>query len=97
MIEVELTDRTPLDAAERRLWQAVLLLALADATAPRTARTGFDRREARDWLDAAGPHFALVCDLAGLDPARARTHWRRLRRTTIPLRVFRAAHRKPDR
>ena len=64
--------------AAQRLWQRVVLQVLRDAIASRSLddiETFYARRDAIDWLDAAGPDFRCVCSLAGFDPEMVRDWW----------------------
>ncbi len=55
-------------SSEQSLWRAVILQALIDATkGPHTRETQYQRNDAIYWLTQRNAHFALVCDLAGLD------------------------------
>lgn len=58
---------------EVALWRAVLLQALIDATC-RSAKpeARFQRREALEWLTGNGRDFAMVCDLAQVNPVYMR-------------------------
>ena len=54
---------------EKRLWQRVLIVALADATAKGgDPRNRLDRAQAREWVREGGKDFRKVCSLAGIDP-----------------------------
>lgn len=66
--------------AARRMWCAVILQALADATAPPAPAPAKRRRrdEARDWLLVPNAHFAEVCALAEQEPDRVRAEATRL-------------------
>lgn len=54
----------------RRLWQAVVLRAITDATADEyaSAEDRAEQRRAHEWITGRGKDFRHVCDLAGLDP-----------------------------
>lgn len=55
--------------AEKRIWQAVILQALMDASANgKRAETQKAKREARSWLEDNSADFQLVCENAGLQP-----------------------------
>ena len=84
-----------------RLFQAVLLQAVADATHPNPVEVavgscGCELREqlaARAWLTRPSDELAEVCDMAGLEMSRviraarrlARDHWQRPARTAESL------------
>ncbi len=61
---------------ERRLWLAVLVQALADAT---TQSTGLEAQTARHralaWMASARKDgdFTFVCNLAGIEPSRVQS------------------------
>jgi len=66
---------------ELALWRAVIAQALEDASGHPGALNGWDVRRgtsgrvveaARQWFREAGPAFATVCELAGLEPAAVR-------------------------
>lgn len=58
---------------DRRLWQAVILQAVIDATSQaRDAGECSQRRDARKWFEAAGPDFQDVCEQAGVNPCLIR-------------------------
>lgn len=58
---------------EQRLFQAVIVQALVDATTEPNGTTKADkewnRHRARQWFKVNGPDFRKVCHLAGFDPA----------------------------
>ena len=58
----------------RELWQQVVLLALLDA-GTKSASSSLDRHQADRWLRSGGADFALVCNLAGFDPAFVRDNY----------------------
>lgn len=63
---------------EKRLMQAVILHALADAmgnnTFGREAAQELDKERAFNWFDRAGADFQAVCELAGLSPSHVRRY-----------------------
>jgi hypothetical protein len=65
---------------ERRLWAAVLLLAV-DEWRSNNARA---HREAEVFLFEGGKDFETVCHGAGLDPSTLRTRLKRLRNGPLP-------------
>lgn len=80
-------DATPPARGYQRLWRAVLLQQIQDAKSQsRDEERHFDRHTARHWIFENRRDFAIVCELAGLDPdyvrrridaAAAREfHWR---------------------
>ncbi|MEX5600726.1 hypothetical protein [Pseudophaeobacter sp. C1-32P7] len=55
---------------EQRLWQTVLMLALADATSVSQTMTAIRQRDAADsWIRDCRKDFRKICTLAGFDPA----------------------------
>lgn len=59
-------------SSEKRLWQAVVLKAMSDATHPDgpggSTEQGRATRDAISWLRSGGRDFRTVCHLAGVDP-----------------------------
>lgn len=57
---------------EQRMWQQVVLLAVADATKPickhEPKEASQNRDAAHSWLIRAGHDFKRACSLAGMDP-----------------------------
>lgn len=67
--------RTPIPDTngEQRVWQAVILQALMDASANgKRAEIQKAKREARLWLQGDSADFQLVCENAGLHPEYVR-------------------------
>lgn len=55
---------------EQRIWQAVIIQALMDASANgKRAEIQKAKREARSWLEDESADFHLVCENAGLHPS----------------------------
>lgn len=62
--------------AERDLWQAVVTLAISDATSTSDSyQAKIERRNAQDWITSNGWHFKFVCTQAGLDPEAVRDRY----------------------
>jgi hypothetical protein len=90
MIEHHNTERTNYEitersAQDRRLWCAVILQAIEDATSDApigTSSRGLNRemtkRDARAWLLEPNRDFGAACDLAGVDPDHVRAYACRL-------------------
>ena len=58
---------------ERRLWQAVLALAIADATSKSQTNFAIQNRDPADsWIRDGRKDFREVCAMAGLDPNAVR-------------------------
>ncbi len=98
---------TPIDESEtdfcRALWMAVLIQACIDARSGSTQRdTKRDKAEALAWLSDAeeGGDFVTVCELAGLDPSKARKSIKRFlgqKNARIDFRCLRKGRsRKPS-
>lgn len=86
--EVEMTP-------ERKLWQAVVLKAFADATAvkPVGEENIQAKRDARRWINFGLEDYRTACSLAGIDPDFARDAFRRGR---VDGTLLRAHHEKRE-
>lgn len=71
---------------ERQLWNAVILLAIEDATYAlgKSRQRDLEILRARDWLTNPSRDFAEVCSLAGQEPDRIRAQARRLIAEVVP-------------
>ncbi|WP_027556239.1 hypothetical protein [Bradyrhizobium sp. Cp5.3] len=66
-----------MSSKETRLWHAVILQAITDATLPldvRTLRERLDRQRARDWFLMNDDDYRAACYRADLDPDRVRRY-----------------------
>lgn len=59
--------------SERGLWAKVILHAITDATYQgKSVQGNLEKGRADTWFRKGGADFALVCNLAGLDPIMVR-------------------------
>ena len=72
---------------EQRLWQAVLLEALAEAGGRRAYLKDGLSPHAAQWVNLKSRDFREVCELAGFDPKQVFDSWQRLG-GVIPREVF---------
>jgi hypothetical protein len=68
---------TTKNQGDQRMWCAVILQALDDATSDLKQTKPNDRQDARDWFLKGGKDFRDVCSLAGLDHERVRVEAKR--------------------
>ena len=79
--------RDPCTPPEQRLWQAVLLEALAEAAGRRAYLKDGLSPHAAQWVNLQSRDFRTVCELAGFDPATVFNSWQRLG-GVIPREIF---------
>lgn len=61
--------REPHLTPEKKLWQAVLIVAIRDAMLSVSSQNSRTNKEYADrWLRDCGRDFRVVCTLAGMDP-----------------------------